>query len=293
MKMNILVTGSKGQLGSELQELSARCGSQQFFFYDLPELDITSHDLVDHVCREHGINVIVNCAAYTAVDKAETDVETAYRVNRDGSAVLAACAKEHHALLVHLSTDYVFNGESCTPYRENDPPTPLGVYGKSKWEGEERIRQIAPSYLIIRTSWLYSAYGANFVKTMLRLGAERETLNVVVDQIGTPTYAADLAAAIVTIIENYDPDNQYKETYHYSNEGVSSWYDFAVAIMELSGLSCRVVPVESAQYPQIAPRPHFSVLNKSAIKQDWRVEIPYWRASLAGLLEKIRPPVQE
>ena len=288
MLMNILVTGSKGQLGSELQELSAKSGKQHFFFYDLPELDITNHDLVDRLCRQHGINIIVNCAAYTAVDKAETDIDTAFRVNRDGSAVLASCAKERNALLLHISTDYVFNGESCTPYRETDPATPSGVYGKSKWEGEERIRQIAPSYLIIRTSWLYSAYGANFVKTMLRLGAERETLNVVNDQIGTPTCAADLASAIVTILEHLDPGKQYKETYHYSNEGVCSWYDFAVAIMELSGLCCKIVPVESAQYPQIAPRPSFSVLNKSAIKQEWGVEIPYWRTSLASLLEKIR-----
>ena len=291
--MNILVTGSKGQLGSELQELSANSGKQHFFFYDLPELDITSHDLVDRLCREHGINVIVNCAAYTAVDKAETDADMAYRVNRDGSAVLAACAKERNALLVHVSTDYVFSGESWIPYRENDPACPSGVYGKSKWDGEERIRHISPSYLIIRTSWLYSAYGANFVKTMLRLGAERETLNVVVDQIGTPTYAGDLAGAILTILKNYDPDKHYQETYHYSNEGVSSWYDLAVAVMELSGLSCEVLPVESAEYPQIAPRPHFSVLNKSAIKHDWGVEIPYWRASLAGLLKKIKTAERE
>ena len=293
MLMNILVTGSKGQLGSELHELSVNCGKRQFFFYDLPELDITSHELVDSLCREHGINVIVNCAAYTAVDKAETDADTAYRVNRDGSAVLAECAKEHNALLIHISTDYVFNGESWTPYREKDPASPRGVYGKSKWEGEKRIHQIAPSYMIIRTSWLYSAYGANFVKTMLRLGAERDTLNVVNDQIGTPTYAGDLAAAVVTILEHVDPDKLYKETYHYSNEGVCSWYDFAVAIMDLAGLSCRVVPVASAHYPQIAPRPGFSVLDKSAIKQDWGVEIPYWRDSLASLLEKIQSRAKE
>ena len=288
MKMNILVTGSKGQLGSELQELSTKSGSQQFFFYDLPDLDITSHDHVDRLCREHRINAIVNCAAYTAVDKAESDADTAYRVNRDGSAVLAECAKEHNALLIHISTDYVFNGESCTPYREKDPASPRGVYGKSKWEGEELIRRIGPSYLIIRTSWLYSAYGANFVKTMLRLGAEREMLSVVVDQIGTPTYAADLAAAIVTILDTCDPARHYQETYHYSNEGVASWSDFAAAIMEISGLSCKVLPIESADYPQVAPRPQFSVLNKSAIKHDWGVAIPNWRDSLSCLLQKIQ-----
>jgi len=291
--MNILVTGSKGQLGSELMELSLNNVQQHYFFYDLPELDITSQDVVDRLCREHGINVIINCAAYTAVDKAETDVEAAFRVNRDGSAVLAACAAEHKALLVHVSTDYVFNGESSTPYREHDPVNPPGVYGISKWEGEELIRQIAPSYFIIRTSWLYSAYGNNFVKTMLRLGAERQSLNVVADQIGTPTYAADLAAAIVTIIEHYDPDKHYKETYHYSNEGVASWYDFAVAIMEFAGLNCKVFPVESAEYPQIAKRPHYSVLNKSAIKRDWGVNIPHWRASLAVLLKKMSQTAKE
>ena len=286
--MNILVTGSKGQLGSELQALSTPSGKQHFFFYDLPELDITNHDCVDRVCREHGIDVIVNCAAYTAVDRAETDSDAAFRVNRDGVAVLAACAKDRNALLLHISTDYVFNGESCTPYRENDPASPRSVYGISKWEGEERLRQIAPSYVIIRTSWLYSIYGANFVKTMLRLGTERQLLNVVDDQIGTPTLAADLAAALVTILDHYDPTVQYQATYHFSNEGVASWYDFAVAIMELSGLSCKVLPVESAQYPQIAPRPPYSVLNKSAIKREWGVEIPYWRVSLAATIEKIR-----
>jgi dTDP-4-dehydrorhamnose reductase len=286
--MNILVTGSQGQLGSELQELSTRCENQHFFFYDLPDLDITSPDHVASLCREHGIEVIINCAAYTAVDKAESDADAAFKVNRDGAAVLAACAKERNALLVHISTDYVFNGKAGMPYREIDPACPLGVYGFSKWEGEERIRTIAPSHLIIRTSWLYSLYGVNFVKTMLRFGAERSLLNVVADQIGTPTWAADLAAALVSMLEHYDKDCLYAKTYHYSNEGVCSWYDFAQAVMELAGLPCKVVPVESSQYPQIAPRPHYSVLNKSAIKQDWGLEIPHWRVSLTAMLEQMQ-----
>ena len=286
--MNILVTGSRGQLGSELQEISTRCDNHRFFFYDLPDLDITSPDHVSSLCREHGIEVIINCAAYTAVDKAESDAEAAFRVNRDGAAVLASCAKERNALLVHISTDYVFNGKSNIPYRETDPATPLGVYGVSKWEGEERIRDIAPSHCIIRTSWLYSIYGANFVKTMLRLGAERPVLNVVSDQIGTPTWAADLAAAILSMLDQYDRNGLYAGTWHYSNEGVCSWYDFAQAIMEMAGLPCKVVPVESAQYPQIAPRPHYSVLNKSAIKQDWKLDIPHWRGSLAAMLQKLQ-----
>ena len=285
--MNILVTGSRGQLGSDLYELSARCGRHRFFFHDLPELDITRRDLVDQLCHQQKIEVIVNCAAYTAVDKAETDADAAFRVNRDGAAVLAASAKECNALLIHISTDYVFNGNSSVPYRESDAPCPLGVYGISKWEGEERIRQIAPSFMIIRTSWLYSSFGSNFVKTMLRLGAERQTLNVVFDQVGTPTWSADLAAAIVAIVDQFDRDRLYNETYHYSCEGVCSWYDFALSIMELAGLSCRVLPVESAHYPQVAARPHYSVLNKSAIKQDWGLEIPHWRVSLVAMLRKM------
>ena len=285
--MNILVTGSRGQLGSELQELSPLYGSHSFFFYDLPELDVTNRGALTCICEKHGIEVIVNCAAYTAVDKAETDFWNAFRVNSDAPALLAEYAEEQHILLIHLSTDYVFNGESCRPYRESDPAVPLGIYGKSKWDGEERIRLIAPSYIIIRTSWLYSAYGANFVKTMLRLGNERESLNVVCDQIGTPTHAADLAAAILSIIGQCDRDCSYSATYHYSNEGVASWYDFAVAIMELAGLPCRVVPIESSAYPQAALRPPYSVLNKSAIKREWGVEIPHWRASLVAMLEKL------
>jgi dTDP-4-dehydrorhamnose reductase len=286
--MNILVTGSRGQLGSELQHLSTRKGSHHFFFFDLPDLDITCKDCVDSLCCEHDIDAIINCAAYTAVDKAESDVDAAYRVNRDGAAVLAVCARERDALLVHISTDYVFNGQSNIPYRETDPAMPLGVYGVSKWEGEERIRHIAPSHFIIRTSWLYSIYGANFVKTMLRLGGERSELNVVADQIGTPTWAADLALAIVSILDRHKMNYHYAVTYHYSNEGVCSWYDFAGAVMELAGLPCKVVPVESVQYPQIAPRPQYSVLSKSAIKQDWGFEIPHWRASLSAMLQKLQ-----
>jgi len=285
--LNILVTGSRGQLGSELQELSALCTSHRFFFYDLPELDITCPDQVESRCREHDIEVIVNCAAYTAVDKAETDTEMAVKVNRDGPAVLAVCAKERHALLLHLSTDYVFDGTSSTPYRESDLVAPLGVYGLSKWEGEERIRQIAPSYIIIRTSWLYSIYGVNFVKTMLRLGAEHPELSVVVDQIGTPTWAADLAASIMMIIDRHDRDTSYGGTFHYSNEGVASWYDFARAVMDLAGLPCKVLPIESAQYPQIAPRPHYSVMNKSSIKKEWGINIPWWRDSLAAMIQHL------
>ncbi|WP_076792279.1 dTDP-4-dehydrorhamnose reductase [Chlorobium sp. KB01] len=286
--MNILVAGSRGQLGSELKRVSGLTGSHHYYFYDLPELDITNAAQVEEICRLHSIQAIVNCAAYTAVDKAESDSASAFLVNRDGPAVLARCAKDRNALLVHISTDYVFNGESNAPYRESDRVSPASVYGLSKWEGEEAVRRIGPSHLIIRTSWLYSPYGSNFVKTMLRLGAEKSSLTVVFDQIGTPTCAADLASAIASILDRCDLSHCYGETYHYSNEGVCSWYDFAEAIMELAGLSCRVLPVESSEYPTLARRPGFSVLNKSAIKKSWGVEIPYWRRSLATMLREMQ-----
>ena len=284
--MNVLVTGSRGQLGSELRELAARTGLMKLFFYDLPELDITDRDGVNRLCSEHDIAAIVNCAAYTAVDTAEEEPEAAFRVNRDGSSVLAGAAKERNALLVHVSTDYVFDGESFLPYRESDPVSPLGVYGRSKWEGEECIRRIEPSYMILRTSWLYSSYGNNFVKTMLRLGREREQLRVVFDQAGTPTLAVDLASAIVLILGRYDASRAYAETYHYSNEGVCSWYDFAKVIMKTKGLKCTVLPVESSEYPTKAARPHYSVLHKGKIKEHWGMDIPHWQESLEKMLER-------
>ncbi|NTV98783.1 MAG: dTDP-4-dehydrorhamnose reductase [Chlorobiaceae bacterium] len=285
--MNILVTGSRGQLGSEIQELSSIVRHHRFFFLDLPDLDITEPHQVESFCARNDIRAIVNCAAYTSVDRAESDASLAYRVNSDGAAVLAYCAAGIGALLVHISTDYVFDGRASVPYRESDPTSPLGVYGKSKWEGEERIREIAPSYIIVRTSWLYSSYGANFLKTMLRLGSERESLNVVFDQVGTPTSAADLAGALISILDKREKERTYAETYHYSNEGVCSWYDFAVSIMEMAGLECTVLPVDSTQYLQSAERPHFSVLDKSLIKRAWGLRIPHWRSSLALQLEKI------
>ena len=286
--MNILVTGSDGQLGSELKKLAVQKEEMHFFFHDLPDVDITDKERVAQVCRKHDITVIVNCAAYTAVDRAEEDAETVFRVNRDGAAVLARAAKECGALLMHVSTDYVFNGESCVPYRENDLPSPLGVYGRSKWEGEEEVRRIAPSYMIVRTSWLYSTHGHNFVKTMLRLGEEREELKVVFDQVGSPTYAADLAGALLSILARCDSAHTYAETYHYSNEGVCSWYDFARAIMKFKGLRCTVLPVGSEEYPTKVKRPHYSVLHKGKIKEHWGLDIPHWQDSLERMLVKMR-----
>ena len=284
--MNILVTGSKGQLGSELRELQDGAPGHRFFFTDLPELDISSAVAVEAFCRDNSIGAIVNCAAYTAVDRAETDTATAFLVNRDGAAVLAGAAMACGALLLHVSTDYVFDGLGCRPYREDDPASPCGVYGQSKWEGEEAIRRIGPSHLIIRTSWLYSAYGQNFVKTMLRLGRERESVGVVFDQAGSPTWAADLASAILAILIRIDPSRHYAETLHYANEGVCSWYDLAVAVMAAAGISCRVLPIESADYPTPARRPHFSVLNKRRIREAWGIEIPHWHDSLLKMLEQ-------
>lgn len=285
--MNILVTGGNGQLGSELKGCADREKAMTFFFYDLPELDITDSGSIRRICREHDISTIVNCAAYTAVDKAEEEEEAAYRVNRDGPAVLAEVTRERNALLLHVSTDYVFNGESCVPYREDDPSSPLGVYGRSKWEGEEQIRRRASSYMIVRTSWLYSSYGQNFVKTMLRLGKERELLKVVFDQIGSPTSAADLAGALVSILTQYDSAHTYSETYHYSNEGVCSWYDFALAIMRAKDIRCNVLPVGSEEYPTKAKRPHYSVLHKGKIKEHWGLQIPHWQDSLEKMLVKM------
>lgn len=284
--MNILVTGSRGQLGSELQDLQAANGAHSFYFRDLPELDITSFEAVESLCRELGIGAIVNCAAYTAVDRAETDCELAFRVNRDGAEVLATVAKASNAFLVHISTDYVFDGQSCRPYREDDPATPAGVYGLSKWEGEEAVRRIGPSHIIIRTSWLYSVHGNNFVKTMLRLGRERESISVVFDQVGSPTWAADLALAIVSILDRQDPERRYAETYHYSNEGVCSWYDVAKAVMDAKGLPCKVRPIESWEYPTPTKRPHFSVLNKKKIRDAWGLEIPHWHDELLKMLDR-------
>ncbi|NTW54357.1 MAG: dTDP-4-dehydrorhamnose reductase [Chlorobaculum sp.] len=284
--MNILVTGSRGQLGSELQKIREIQQREKWFFMDLPELDITDTRAVAAVCRERCIGAIVNCAAYTAVDKAEGDVDAAFRVNRDGAAALASVAKAAGALLLHVSTDYVFDGSTNRPYREDDPATPCGVYGQSKWEGEEAIRSIGCSHLIVRTSWLYSAYGHNFVKTMLRLGRDRESISIVFDQTGTPTWAADLAGAIVSILDRFDPSRCYAETFHYSNEGVCSWYDFAREIMDAARLPCRVLPIESHEYPTPVTRPPYSVLNKRKIKDAWGLEIPYWRESLLKMLRE-------
>ncbi len=272
-----LVTGANGQLGNCLRKLLQNAA----FYVDRDELDITDKQAVLEFCRNKNFTAIINCAAYTAVDKAETDEELARKINAVGPANLA----ETGVPLVHISTDYVFNGHNFRPYTEDDIPSPVSVYGKTKLEGERLVFEKASAAVIIRTAWLYSEYGNNFVKTMRRLGAERPNLNVVFDQIGTPTYAADLAQAIVDILPQIK--SGMKELVQFTNEGVCSWYDFAIEIMQQSGLSCTVLPIESKDYPTPAVRPHYSVLNKSKIKNLFGISINHWKESLSSCLKNL------
>lgn len=281
---NILVTGSNGQLGSELQAIAAQYSDFAFTFSDRNTLDLSSEDAIKGYFSDKDFDVIIHCAAYTAVDKAESDEEAAFAINYKAVKTLAHIAKAKNIALIHISTDYVFDGSNFKPYVENDPTNPQSVYGESKRASEEAMLTINPANsLIIRTSWVYSSFGSNFVKTMLRLGRERDELGVIFDQVGTPTYAGDLAAAILEIIPQVVNDTV--EIYHYSNEGVCSWYDFAKAIFELSGVECEVKPIETTAYPTPATRPHYSLLNKTKIKQTFALSIPYWRESLKSCLK--------
>jgi dTDP-4-dehydrorhamnose reductase len=285
-KSNILVTGGNGQLGSELKELASTYVNYHFIFTDVENLDICDHKAVTTFIDKNNINTIINCAAYTAVDKAEDQFELADKINHLAVANFAQIAKDKNIQLVHISTDYVFDGMNHKPYTETDTPNPQSVYGQTKLDGELAMQLINPqNSIIIRTSWVYSKFGNNFVKTMLRLGSERDQLNVVADQIGTPTHAADLAEAILTILPKIK--NEAVEIFHYSNEGVCSWYDFAKAIFEIQGLPIKVKPTESAQYPTPAKRPFYSVLNKTNIKEKYQLEVPYWKNSLGCCLQLI------
>jgi len=278
--MNILVTGAEGQLGRSFQKISQNHSEHNFLYTDLPETDITNKKALNTLVKKHTIDVIINCAAYTAVDKAETEKELAYHINAYGSKILSEVAKENNLKIIHISTDYVFDGNSTSPIKESYPTSPKGVYGQSKLEGELEIASAACDAVIIRTAWLYSEFGNNFVKTMLRLGKEKDTLSVVYDQVGTPTYATDLALAVMQIIDN--GFNGY-HLYHYSNEGVLSWYDFAYEIFALSGMKVHINPIESNQYPTPAKRPAYSVLSKEKIK-NIGIKVPYWKESLAQCL---------
>ncbi|MDD4557226.1 MAG: dTDP-4-dehydrorhamnose reductase [Alphaproteobacteria bacterium] len=273
----ILVTGANGQLGSELRQILG----DKAQYADVSDLDITDKKAVEDFFKGKHFSFIINCAAYTAVDKAEKDLQLAELININGPENLAKTGVP----LVHISTDYVFDGKNFQPYTEEDSTNPVSVYGKTKLFGEQKVLENASTAVIIRTSWLYSTFGNNFVKTMRRLGKDKESLNVVFDQIGSPTYARDLAQAIVDLLPQLKIGT--KEVYHFSNEGVCSWYDFAIAIMAMSDLDCEVFPIESKDYPTAAPRPHYSVLNKAKIKKDFGIEISHWADSLSDCIMEL------
>lgn len=281
---NILITGANGQLGSEFRKIASARSDVRFTFTDVGELDITCPKAVDDFTSAGRYDCIINCAGYTAVDKAETEREAASQVNVSAVRNLALAASEQDSLLVHLSTDYVFDGHHHRPYLETDRENPLSWYGQTKLEGERQVLMHAHKALIIRTSWLYSQFGNNFLKTMVRLGREKKELRVVCDQVGTPTWTADLARTILKIIPLFRWNE--KRIYHYSGEGVCSWYDFAAEIMETAGLSCRIIPVTTSEFPTAALRPFYSVLDKGKIKRDFEIEIPHWKTSLKECFRK-------
>lgn len=284
--MNLLVTGSQGQLGSELQALEKEYPDYTFFFTDIKELDITNEDNTAKFIKGNKIEVVINCAGYTAVDKAESDKQQAMLINATGVKNLAQACGKTNALLIHISTDYVFEGKSFKPYTENDTASPKSIYGKTKLDGEIEVIFNAKRALIFRTSWLYSSFGKNFVKTIFEKAKSEKELKVVYDQIGTPTYAADLARAILDIIPKV-PSKIRTEIYNYSNEGVASWYDFAQAIVNIKKLDCNIEPVLTKDFPTDAQRPFFTVLNKARVKKDFGIKIPHWRKSLEVCLAKL------
>ena len=284
--MNILVTGANGQLGNEMRRLGA-VSPNNYIFTDVAELDITNADAVMSAVKLHSIGAIVNCAAYTNVDKAESDEATAELINATAVANLAAAMKEVDGTLFHVSTDYVFGSEGNTPRTEDMPLNPLGVYGRTKLHGEQAIAESGCKALVFRTAWLYSEFGNNFLKTMMRLTAEKEQLNVVFDQVGTPTYAGDLALAIFSIIEAGVYEGN-EGIYHFSNEGVCSWYDFAVEIAAVAGhTGCRINPCHSCEFPSPVTRPPYSVLDKTKIKSTFDIDIPHWRESMEYCIKRI------
>jgi len=285
--MNVLITGASGQLGSEIESISSLYPTMNFFFATSKIVDICNFNELESYVLHNNINSIINCAAYTQVDKAEEEFDQAEKVNTFGVANLVKVLKKVNGKLIHISTDYVFEGKNHSPYKESDATNPLGVYGRTKLHGEEIIIDSNMNAIIIRTSWLYSEFGNNFVKTMLRLGNERESLGVIADQVGTPTNSNDLAFVCLDILSKYDQLNKKGSIYHYSNEGAASWYDFAKAIMEFSKTDCEVLPIETKDYPTPAERPPYSILNKSKIKDDFEVSILNWRESLKKCIKKI------
>jgi dTDP-4-dehydrorhamnose reductase len=288
MESTILVTGANGQLGSEIKEAAANSACR-YIFTDVADLDITCQETVRSYLSKLKPEIIINCAAYTAVDKAETDAELAGLVNEQAPRILAQESAAIGAKLIHISTDYVFDGMAWKPYSEDAAVNPQSVYGATKLAGEQACFAGNTQSMIVRTSWLYSRHGANFVKTMIRLGKDRESLNVVSDQIGSPTWAADLAQALVAVAEKISaqPKLFVPGIYHYSNEGVCSWYDFAVKIHQLDGISCKLSPIPGSLYPTPAKRPHYSVLDKTKIKEIYGVQIPHWEASLVKCIYQL------
>ena len=278
--MNVLVTGSKGQLGSEIKELASNYPVLKFIFTDVVELDISRADLVNTFFKTHQIDLVINCAAYTAVDKAEDEPELADLINNVAVKNLVEACQIYQAKIIHISTDYVFDGHNYKPYQETDKVNPKSMYGITKLRGEQQLLNSQVKGVIIRTSWVYSTFGNNFVKTMIRLGQERESLHVVSDQIGTPTYARDLAKACLDMASQEQKWPLRPEIYHFSNEGTCSWYDFAVAIMEVNKIKCHVMPIETKDYPTKAERPFYSILNKAKIKNNYKLKISHWQFAL-------------
>lgn len=283
--MRVLITGANGQLGNEMRRLGA-VSPNEYLFTDVAELDITDKAAVAEFVKRNNVEIIVNCAAYTNVDKAEDDEATAELINATAVRNLAEAVKAVDGTLFHVSTDYVFGSEGNTPRTEDMPTNPLGVYGKTKLHGEQAIAEVGAKAIIIRTAWLYSEFGNNFLKTMLRLTAEKESLNVVFDQVGSPTYAGDLALAIFSIIEGGVYAGN-EGVYHFSNEGVCSWYDFATEIAAAAGHECVVMPCHSNEFPSKVTRPPFSVLDKTKIKTTFGIEIPHWRDSMLYCLQRL------
>ena len=286
---NVLITGSKGQLGLKFKDLENNFPDIKIIFCDIDDLDITKYEDLGIFFQNVHIDIIINCAAYTAVDLAESDESKAYSVNADGPRNLAVLSKLYNAKLVHISTDYVYDGTKNTPYSESDGTNPLSVYGKSKLKGETEVLKENENAVIIRTSWLYSEYGNNFAKTIIKLGKEKDILKVVYDQTGTPTYAGDLALAVFEIINKYIKDNiWFPGIYNYSNLGVCSWYDFAVELLRLSGNNKYVIPVLSSEFPSVAKRPNYSVLDKSKIINTFNIKIPYWRDACENMMDNVK-----
>lgn len=282
--MNILITGANGQLGNEMRTVATEYVAHTYFFTDVEELDITDELSVRRFMDDNQIDMVVNCAAYTAVDAAEDNRELADKLNNIAPGYLAVAAQSRNASMIHVSTDYVFNGTNHIPYTEDEPTCPASIYGFTKLAGEENVLNKCDKVAVVRTAWLYSVYGNNFVKTMIRLGRERDTLGVIFDQIGTPTYANDLARAIFALINH----GVVRGVYHFSNEGVCSWYDFTKAIHRIAGITgCKVRPLHTAEYPAKAPRPQYSVLDKTKIKETYNIEIPYWEESLERCIKQL------